>query len=467
MFIQIDRSDVLWTYFSRFLKIGQGLILLPIILKFLPTDQIAIWALFSTITALVSMFDLGFSNVFSRNVTQILSSTNVNLPNDITENFNEVTELNVNDFKERYDLKKLLVIMTKFYKYVSYILFLLLATLGTFYIHEIGKDVDNKFQLYFSWIFLIGSVILNFFYNYLTIILESKGLIKETQKISVYGILLSMMFAITGIFLGWGLIAITLSGFVSVIFNRYFLHDMYNKEIKPIIPDNIFEFDISYFKKIWSVTYKVSIASISSIAIYRSGIIIVSLFLPLKEAGAFAFSMNLAFILSEVSFMFFYTHLPKINSMVFHKNKVGLKKTYLSSIMMSIMSLFLGGFVLIFFGNQILSLIGSNMLLIPKMPFVFIIIILLLDQIQNMSTFILFSENKLNYMWPYAISAGLIVVTTLFFCKITPSYFAVVLPQFIIQLCYNNWIWPYKIFKNLEIKLVDIKQSFQYLINFN
>jgi O-antigen/teichoic acid export membrane protein len=455
MNIQIDKFDIIWTYLSKFLRIGQGLVLLPLILKYLPADQIAIWALFATITALVSVFDLGFSNVFSRNVTQILSGNSINIDVDNHKERN-------NTF-DSFGLKKLLVIMKKFYMYVSLFLFFLLATLGTVYVDAIGKDVDNKYQLYFSWGFLIGSAILNFFYNYLTIVLESKGLIKETQKISVYGIFFSMLFAILGILLGWGLIAITLSGFVSVIFNRFFLYRMYNNEIKPIIPDIDFEFDISYFKEIWSVTYKVSIASISSIAIYRSGIIIISLFLPLKEAGIFAFSMNLAYILSEVSFMYFYTHLPQINSMVFHNNVDGLKKIFLSSVIMSILSLSLGGCVLIFFGNIILSLIGSNMSLIQGIPFAFVILMLILDQIQNMSTFILFSENKLDYMWPYAISSMVIILTTLFFCKLSPSYLAVILPQLIIQFSYNYWYWPKQIFKKLEVKVSDFKNAIPFL----
>lgn len=455
MIIQIDKFDIFWTYLSKFLRIGQGLILLPLILRYLPTDQIAIWAIFSTITALVSVFDLGFSNVFSRNVTQIFSgkTTEVDSANE---------ELMSNTF-DSHELKKLLVIMKKFYTYVSLIIFFLLATLGTFYIYTIGKDVGNKYQLYFSWSFLVGSAILNFFYNYLTIILESKGLIKETQKISVYGIFLSMIFAIIGVLVGWGLIAITLSGFVSVIFNRFFLYRMYNKEIKPFIPDIEFEFDLSYFKEIWSVTYKVSVASVSSIAIYRSGIIIISLFLPLKESGAFAFSMNLAFILSEVSFMYFYTHLPQINSMVYHRNNAGLKKTYLSSIIMSIISLSLGGCVLVLLGNDILKLIGSNMSLITGLPFAFVILILILDQIQNMSTFILFSDNRLDYMWPYAISSGLIILSTFLFCKLSPSYLAVILPQLTIQLCYNYWFWPKQVFKRLDVKISDFKKSLPFL----
>lgn len=457
MKIQVDKFDVLWTYLSRFLRIGQGLILLPMILKFLSPNQIAIWALYSTITALVSMFDLGFSNVFSRNATQIITGKNLNKPNKSGHN-----SVDKNVIVNLYDLKKLIIIMKKYYSYISLIILFILLTFGTLYVYSISGDITNKFQLYLSWGFLIGNLILNFFYNYLAIILQSKGLIKETQKISVYGILLSIIFAVIGIFLGWGLVAITLAGFVSVVYNRFFLYKIYNKEIAPLLPNKSVLFDTAYFMEIWRVTYKVSIASISSLVIYRSGVIIITLFLPLVEAGSFAFSMNLAFILSEVSFMFFYSHLPQINSMVQQDDKEGIKKIYITSIFISVLTFCIGGFVLIFAGNIMLGYIGSNMLLIPKIPFALIFIILLLDQIQNMSTFILFSSNQLNYMRPYAISALLIIIITFIYCKIDPSFLAVLLPQLIIQSCYNYWVWVLKIIKKLEIRFADITKSFYF-----
>ncbi|WP_166785213.1 MATE family efflux transporter [Sphingobacterium psychroaquaticum] len=439
------------------MRIGQSVILLPLILRFLPSDQISIWALFSSITALIAVFDLGFSNVFSRNVTQILSGSSYTL-DKFKDNIESSNIRNIS----ASDLMKTLTVMKRFYAYTSVVLFFSLSTFGTLYIYHIGKGVENKSQIYFSWAFLIGSTILNFFYNYLTIVLESKGLIKETQKITVYGILLSMVFAIVGVVCGGGLIAICASGFIAILFNRFFLYRLYEKEIRPLIPVEKVKFDFSAFKEIWSVTYRVSVASISSIAIYRSGIIIISLFLPLREAGIFAFSMNLVFMLSEVSFMYFYTHLPQINSMVYLSDKSGLKKVFTASILISSLSISCGGLVLVLFGNKLLELIGSNMSVMPPIPLSLVLLILLLDQIQNMSTFILFSEGNLSYMRPYAISAIIIISSTFILCWVLPSFYAVILPQLFTQLAFNYWFWVKKVFKNLEISLLDFKMVFPF-----
>lgn len=453
MVIEIDKSDIFWTYISRFLKIGQGLILLPLILKLLSENQIAIWAVFTTITSLVAIFDLGFSNVFSRNATQLFSTPELNnsyfLDNDI-----------VKENKERYDLKKLLVIMKKYYSYASLVILIFLSTLGTLYINYISGNIDDKFQLYLSWFFLVGSIVLNFYYNYLAIVLQSKGLIKETQKISFFGILLSLVFAVIGIFLDWGLMAITLAGFLSVVFNRLFLTKIFNREIEPILPTTNFNFETAYFKDILKDTYKSSIASFSSIIIYRSGIIISTLFLPLAESGSFALSMNLAFILSEISFMFFFSHLPKINSLVYLNDKVGLKKIYLSSIFVSVLSFLLGGIFLTFYGNNVLLYIESNLLLIPKFSYAFVFMILFLDQIMNMSTFILFSSNDLSYTKSYFLSAIMIVISIIIYCTFNMSLFSILFPQLIIQLSYNYWFWPLNIMKKLELKFVDITSIF-------
>lgn len=132
MIIKIDRFDILWTYFSKFLRIGQSVILLPLILRFLPSDQISIWALFSSITALIAVFDLGFSNVFSRNVTQILSGSSYTL-DKFKDNIESSNIRNIS----ASDLMKTLTVMKRFYAYTSVVLFFFHYRLSELYIYII------------------------------------------------------------------------------------------------------------------------------------------------------------------------------------------------------------------------------------------------------------------------------------------------------------------------------------------
>ena len=59
----ISRKDVIWNYIATFFKIGSGLILLPFILKMMPTETVGIWTIFTTITTLIALLDLGFNQL--------------------------------------------------------------------------------------------------------------------------------------------------------------------------------------------------------------------------------------------------------------------------------------------------------------------------------------------------------------------------------------------------------------------
>jgi|GEM_PF-4289605 len=436
MIIKIQNKDILWTYLSRFFRIGQGLLLLPLILRLLPSEQISVWSIYSSVLAFMVVFDLGFTNVFSRNATRYF------------------TEFN----SKHEDLANLIRFMRYFYRMVAVILVVIFAVFGSFYIISITQDLNNKAVILTSWFFLIGSSILNFYYNYLVIILQAKGLINQTQKIAVVGILLYLVLALTGVLMGGGLLALTASNFISVAYNRFLYLRLYKRELQALgnIKDSNHNFDfLLYMKSIWKTTYKVSLSSISSIVNYRFGIFILSVYANLEYAGAFAFSMNFIFLISEVSFMFYYSHVPQINSMAFANKYSDLLLLFKKSILISFVSFFLMGSVLILTGNYILTYIDSNMMLIEPRYIIIALVILFLDQIMSMSTNILFALNNLSYVWFLVITALIITLITLISCRSFNNYYSVLFPLLIVQLVFNFWRWPFQTIKLLKTKTID------------
>jgi len=69
--INISKTDVLWNYIAQFFSLASGLITLPLILKMLTVEEIALNYIFLTVSSLVLLFDFGFSPQFSRNVSYV------------------------------------------------------------------------------------------------------------------------------------------------------------------------------------------------------------------------------------------------------------------------------------------------------------------------------------------------------------------------------------------------------------
>ena len=68
MKIKSGFKDVVWSYVGTFLRFGSSLLVLPFILKTIPSEQLGIWYIFQTLNSLVALLDFGFSGTVVRNV---------------------------------------------------------------------------------------------------------------------------------------------------------------------------------------------------------------------------------------------------------------------------------------------------------------------------------------------------------------------------------------------------------------
>ena len=147
--INIGIKDVAWNYAATFLQLGNGIILMPFILHYFPSETFTVWTIFSTIIALTVLLDLGFNQSFSRNISYIVSGAKELK----TIGFHEVSEPNSD--VDYHLFRGVVDAMKMFYKRLAALLFLLLITVGSFYIYRVTSNYNgNKTEVYVSWIIL-------------------------------------------------------------------------------------------------------------------------------------------------------------------------------------------------------------------------------------------------------------------------------------------------------------------------
>lgn len=126
MEIKIGKRDVLWSYFSQFFNIASGFITLPLVLRMLTTEEIALNYLMMTVSSLVALMDFGFTPQIGRLVSYIFSGAQ----SLKREGINECANGPIN-----YSLLGSLINITKkiFWK-LSIAVLLFMLTFGTIYI---------------------------------------------------------------------------------------------------------------------------------------------------------------------------------------------------------------------------------------------------------------------------------------------------------------------------------------------
>ena len=57
---RIYQSAIAWNFLSTFLRVGAGVIILPMILRTMPPEQLGLWYVFGTLGAFATLLDFGF-----------------------------------------------------------------------------------------------------------------------------------------------------------------------------------------------------------------------------------------------------------------------------------------------------------------------------------------------------------------------------------------------------------------------
>ncbi|HQB36732.1 MAG TPA: O-unit flippase-like protein [Bacteroidales bacterium] len=460
--MQITRKDVLWNYGATFLKIAVSVLLLPFVLKMLPSETVGVWSVFMTITAFSTMLDFGFGPTFSRNVSYIYSGVKALK----TEGFEGVEGESISiDYSL---LKGVIKAMRWFYFRMSIVLFLLLATFGTYYIRVLLKDyLGNHTEVYISWTLLLIINTYNLYTLYYDALLQGKGLIKKSKQIIIIGQTIYLILGITLILNGKGLVAIISAQASSVLIIRWLSYkSFFTKETRQKLNEVIERSRKKIIKAIYPNAIKIGLTSLGAFMVQRSAIIIGSLYLPLTDIASYGITMQLIAVLMGLGGIYTNSYLPKIAQLRVFQNNNAIKELYLNGQFVLVFSYIICGLVLLIFGEAVLTLVGSKTPILPKSLLAVAIFISFLECNHSIAGTILLSKNEVPFFKAALISGAITVILLFAFFQFSNlGIWSMILAPGIAQAAYQNWKWPIVVSTELKITLRDVFNTFNRVIN--
>jgi O-antigen/teichoic acid export membrane protein len=454
--MQITKKDVIWSYAATFMKIAASGLLLPFILKMMPSETVGIWSVFMTITTFTALLDFGFSPSFTRNVTYVFSG---------------VRTLKVNGFETNDDgstkvdyglLKGVINAMRWFYLRMALVLFLLLFTIGTFYINRILKDYNGSHsEVFIAWIILCIISTYNLYTLYYDSLLQGKGLIKRSKQIIIIGQSVYLIIAAFLIIEGFGLVAIVTAQVASVVIIRWLAYrSFFTKELKNNLIKAIANSQKDVLEAITPNAIKVGLTSLGGFMVQKSAIIIGSLYLSLKDIASYGITTQLISIIAGLSGIYIATYQPKIVQLRIENNLQRIKELYLRGQLIFFVTYLAGGLCLIFFGEFALKLIGSQTTLLSNSMIIIASIVFFLETNHSIAANIIMTRNEVPFFKASLISGSATIILLLgLFIFFHPGVMVMILAPGIAQVAYQNWKWPLFVIKDLNITSKDIFES--------
>ena len=435
----VTHRDILWGYIATVLSIGSGLVLLPVVLHYLPAEDVGLWLVFTTLAGLAQILEIGFQSTITRNTAYIYAGAQSLLHEGLSPENNPRDLLNAQLLADLVKASRII------YRVVAALAAIVLLGGGTVYILTVlTARQDTLNSLYAWWAYALGSIA-TIYYNYFNALLQGRGDIAAANKTIVITRGLQLILSSSAIMLGYGLLGMGAASLISNIIGRWvarrYYFSNYRHEVMEI--QTIHAQPAKIIKTLWHNASRIGFVTFSSFLIQRASVLLASSFLGLATAASYGMTITIFLALTGMSVVILQVQLPYISALQAARDQSKLRDTYGSILIIAWMSFVTALGVLVLWGNIILGSISSNVLLLPVPQLIVLGLIYLLELNNGLAGGYLTTINKVPFVraiWWSGLAILTIALVLLALCGL--GIWGLIIAHGAVQLAYNNWKWP-------------------------
>ena len=453
--INIGKKDAIYSYLSYIVTMISKIIVIPIVLRMVSSEEYALWSVFISIEGITSLFDMGVAKLVARYATYAYCGADkITIKGLPTKSGDK----NYNLFFDVYYVAK------GFYKKIAY-LTLAMMTIASFYIYHLAKKQGNIADTMLAWAIFTFGIVFQIYFTYLSSFLKGMGKIKENQQISIYGSIVEIIAKLALVCTGFGLVGLGIANCIVVIFQRVGLNTVFNRETKSY--HNEKELACIRWKngndKEVSQAFKVNSLQLGSVvaAQYILGqgtVLICSLIFTLAETAEYSLTTQLYGVVQSVANIPFQVLQPKLNEYRLNGEKEKIKDVYSAMALYTFLLYVIGIILISFSADPVLGILKSNTSVLPYyLSIIFGINQFIINNHQRCTNIIGLGNEQ-----PFTKAYIITIAVTLCYDVIVYFYglgiLGFLLGNLMIQLAYNGWRWPQYVHKLFDISTWEIPQ---------
>lgn len=434
----VTKRDVFWGYLAAALNIGAGLILLPVVVKFLSADDVGLWFVFIALANLVQLLEMGFQPTLARNTAYIYSGAQglnkVGLPNEVR------SEGEIN--KDLLDV--LVASARRIYQIVAIIAAPLLLVAGTYYISTLLTPNQNKIESLVAWVAFSGGYIVSFYYGFVNGLLQGRGDISQANKVIVITKGLLIILGGSALALGFGMLGLGLASMMAAIVGRFAAHRFFyaNYDFSTNAPEHeFFESRRALIAVIWHNAGKLGIVQLGAFLIQRGSVLVASSFLGLTVAANYGITVTVLMTLAGIAAVYCQLQVPHISALQAKGDRSVLAALYGQILILSWSFFIVGLTIFIFFGPLLLELASGSTAILPPKLLIPLGLIFLLEMNHSIAGIYLSTTNKIPFLNASIFSGSAIFISSILAVP-HMGLAGLVMAQGLVQMAYNNWKWP-------------------------
>jgi O-antigen/teichoic acid export membrane protein len=423
----------IWAYVSLVASLGAGLLLMAACLSWLARDLLAFWLLFQALIALAILVDYSVETTLARYVAYARSGLQA-LPG-----FEIRPSAACGDMDPDL-LAGVLHSARRLCGLTALTHALLLGGLGTAFLHVMARKAGLGGEVLQAWaLFLLGHLV-NTRLGYFNPVLQGLGRIDRTYVANTAYRVLFAGGAILGLGLTHRLVWIGVANLSGAVVSRLIAYQGYRSVVPAgVVPRAIRGLSAGLLRSGW----RLLLANLGGFMILKANVLLVSYYLGLAPASAYALAVQLFEVIAQFSHTPLQYNLPTLYALWAQKSTPRFLQVAGRSLVRGQAFFLILAAVGVATAPALLKLLAHREVLPAPGLMLLMALLYLLEMNHGFFTTLLLVDNQVPFLGASVLS-GLAIVASAWLALATghASLLTVILIQFTVQLAYNNWRWP-------------------------
>jgi O-antigen/teichoic acid export membrane protein len=426
------KSASLWAMIGIVLRVGSSLFTLPLALRVLSPNELGLYYTFLSITGLVMLLDFGFAQSINRSAAFAMGGAKEFQATGIPEKINS-SEPNWKLLGE------LLAAVQIWYRSIGVVLLLVMLIPGSYFILSLLDTSGLSRNYLYCWWLFAAVTAFSFVTTYWPSLLYGIGSVKSAAKAGIISQAIGITILITCLLYDCGLWSYGFSSLISVILSLFLTKKAFFKDASAALLNKVDRYRRNKILFcLWPMVWRQGIVMLGAYFIQRGNTLTCTQKLGLEETSSYGLSLNLFNLLFQVIIIPLSLAWPIIGRLRVERNFAAIRRIFYVRLYSGLAFAALIIFVMMFYGNSILGLIGAQSLLLPSPVLLCLGTVLWLECHHSQYGGLVLSENQNPFLWPALLSGIAIFFISRWAVGIW-GILGMILTQGIVQLVWNNW----------------------------
>ena len=431
---RLRSSTVVWSWVFNGFRLATGLLLLPLVLRKLSTEELGMYYILLSQVALAPVIDFGFSPTILRFVSYAMGGAETIQAHGVSKGTGSGPNFGL--------LWQLFFTTRALYRVMALIVFVILGVWGTYIVELRIHETPSPDVTRVAWLITLIATVLNVYSSWAPVFLRGMDDVLTSVRITVLASVVRFVLAAGLLLAGAGLMSLPLGDLIGSLIQQVIARRTCLRRLgrqPPPAKADIWQ----NLRTMWPNSWRLGLLSLGGYLTVNANMAICLSVLGLAANARYGLSMQLLGVISGMAGVWTQVKWQVIGQQRARHDYGAIQRTLWPRMWLQYLTFLAMAAGLLLCGQPLLQLLGNGKQMLP-LPWLALLALnsFLETQISIWGTLIS-TENRIPFLWPsvaanllsFALSLTLIHTTSL-------GLGAFVLAPLLAHSLFNYWYWP-------------------------